>query len=260
MPTADTSADAITRTSPRPDPWERAKAISSVLSAVVIPVVILIVGNVFAEAIKEREVQGKFVELAVQILREEPTKQATGLREWGTEVLNRYSGVAFSAATRQALINSTSLPTGNRGGASVGIENPALIDEYAKKLGIPPDRFQSLEGAALLNAAFFKDRESKIKELLTRNDVRGVNDQFIKRMGGHEGKIEERYNIYKSALAAAGPDATTLSVPGTKDPKWLSACVPVFLKAMRDKNIDVLVQAYALAHVEFESGECKTIR
>jgi hypothetical protein len=43
--------------------WEKLKALSAVLAAVVIPVVVLIVGNNYTAAIKERELQGKFVEL-----------------------------------------------------------------------------------------------------------------------------------------------------------------------------------------------------
>ena len=97
---------------PSPDLWERAKALSAIVSAIVIPLVLLIVGNGFTRGIKERELQGKFVELSVQILREEPTKQDEGLREWATDVLNKYSGVPFTPATKKALIESTPLPFG----------------------------------------------------------------------------------------------------------------------------------------------------
>ncbi|HYX01920.1 MAG TPA: hypothetical protein VE963_07525 [Reyranella sp.] len=53
--------------SPEPsgDSWERAKSAATILSAIAIPVVVAIVGNSFSSAMKEREVQGKFVELAV---------------------------------------------------------------------------------------------------------------------------------------------------------------------------------------------------
>ena len=95
----------------REQAWERAKSAATILSAIAIPVVVAIVGNSFSSAMKEREVQGKFVELAVQILREEPTKQDAGLRSWATTILNDYSGVPFSADTRNALIQHTPLPT-----------------------------------------------------------------------------------------------------------------------------------------------------
>jgi hypothetical protein len=47
--------------------WEKAKNISVMISAVVIPVVVLVIGNSYTSAIKEREVQSKFVEMAVAI-------------------------------------------------------------------------------------------------------------------------------------------------------------------------------------------------
>ena len=43
-----------------PDLWERAKAVSAIVSAIVIPLVLLIVGNGFTRGIKERELQDCF--------------------------------------------------------------------------------------------------------------------------------------------------------------------------------------------------------
>jgi len=92
------------------DTWEKAKIISTIVSAVVIPLVLIWIGNGFTSSLKERELQGKFVELAVQILREEPSKQAGGLREWATQVMNKYSGVPLSNETQKALIERLPLP------------------------------------------------------------------------------------------------------------------------------------------------------
>jgi fumarate reductase subunit D len=63
--------------------WEKAKTISSIVAAVIIPVVLLLVGNQFPAAIKERELQGKFVELAINLLRESPTRDKENLRYCG---------------------------------------------------------------------------------------------------------------------------------------------------------------------------------
>jgi hypothetical protein len=57
--------------------------------------------NQYAHALKERELQGKFVELAVTILRDAPKGDSTrSLRSWATQVLDRYSGVPFDTARR----------------------------------------------------------------------------------------------------------------------------------------------------------------
>jgi hypothetical protein len=62
-------------------------------------------------AIKERELEGRFVELAVQILKEEPNTSAPPLREWATQVLDRYSGVPLGLEVKQALIKTILLPS-----------------------------------------------------------------------------------------------------------------------------------------------------
>ncbi|MDB6062590.1 MAG: sleB [Verrucomicrobiaceae bacterium] len=89
---------------------ENLKSISSIVSAVVIPVVVLIVGNNYSTATKERELQGKFVELAVAILREPPEKQAHNLRDWATQVITNYSGVPLSVEAKKDLIENIQLP------------------------------------------------------------------------------------------------------------------------------------------------------
>ena len=97
---------------PGPDLWERAKTVSGLIAAVVLPVVVLVVGNLYTSAVKERELEGKFVELAVSILRETPDKQAANLRDWATQVITLYSRVPLSPETRRELIETTPLPSG----------------------------------------------------------------------------------------------------------------------------------------------------
>lgn len=89
---------------------EKLKAISATISAVVIPIVVLIVGNNYSAATKERELQGKFVELAVAILREPPEKQSRNLRDWATQVITNYSGVPLSPEAKRELIETIPLP------------------------------------------------------------------------------------------------------------------------------------------------------
>ena len=82
-------------------------AISSVFSAVAIPVV----GYWFSSALKNREIEGKFVELAVQILKAEPTDSQRNLREWAIAVINNYSGVPLSHEVSSDLINKIVIPS-----------------------------------------------------------------------------------------------------------------------------------------------------
>ena len=55
-------------------------------------------GHVYTKAIGEREIQGQFVTLSVQILQSEPTNETQELRKWATKVINEYSGVPLDEA------------------------------------------------------------------------------------------------------------------------------------------------------------------
>ena len=86
-------------------PWEKAKVVNGFLAAMVIPLAVGYTGYVYSSAIKERELQGKFVELAVGILREPPDPNSGGeIRKWATTVIDRYSGVPLSEEVRKELI------------------------------------------------------------------------------------------------------------------------------------------------------------
>lgn len=89
------------------DNWEKTKTISSAVATVFIPVVLLVISNQFSAALKDRELEGKFVELSVSILREAPSEETRNLRDWATQVINKYSGVPLSSKTKEDLIERT---------------------------------------------------------------------------------------------------------------------------------------------------------
>ena len=90
--------------------WEITKSIATIFASVVIPIVLLLIGNQYSAATKEREIEGKFVELAVSILKEPPEKQSKNLRDWATQVITNYSRVPLSEELTKDLINVTPLP------------------------------------------------------------------------------------------------------------------------------------------------------
>ncbi len=53
--------------------------------------------------------EGRFVELAIDILRQKPTEQSQNLRDWATQVIDKYSGVTFSDSTKRDLIKSITI-------------------------------------------------------------------------------------------------------------------------------------------------------
>lgn len=89
--------------------WEKAQVISKIIGAIALPIVILFVGGWIDNAIKSREINTKYVELAINILKEQPQKENTNLRQWAFIVMNRYSEIKLSEDIGNALINKMSL-------------------------------------------------------------------------------------------------------------------------------------------------------
>ena len=87
--------------------WEKAKIIFIGLASILIPLVLGFVGNEYSSSIKERELQGKFVELAIKILTQDPTKENEHIRKWATDVVNLYSGVELNEITKNELIKKS---------------------------------------------------------------------------------------------------------------------------------------------------------
>ena len=93
-------------------------SLAAMVGAIFVPLAVAFVGGWFAGAAKNREVEGKFVELAVAILREPPDPQKKALREWSIDVLNSYSGAPIPPDARRSLSESSSLP-----GASAAVRD-----------------------------------------------------------------------------------------------------------------------------------------
>lgn len=82
------------------DGWDIAKIISV---AAVAPTVAL-VGYLLSADVKVQEVEVKYVELAVGILKEPKDKTEPSVRQWAIDIVNEYSGVEMSEMTKNALL------------------------------------------------------------------------------------------------------------------------------------------------------------
>jgi hypothetical protein len=89
--------------------WDKLKALSMAFAAVLVPIVLAVVGSGYNRAIKEREVQGKFVELAVSILTRDPSDPERDLRIWATGIIDAYSGVRLGDTARADLVERIAL-------------------------------------------------------------------------------------------------------------------------------------------------------
>lgn len=115
------------------------ESLSKSFASLVIPVVLLVVGQDFAAASKQREIEAKFVEVATAILNkdpgEKPTAEVQSLRRWAVEIIDRYSGVPMSKETAQALIQSTPLPATPAALAAPAPRDPAAAGPWAVVFG-----------------------------------------------------------------------------------------------------------------------------
>jgi hypothetical protein len=83
--------------------WEKAKAASTIVAALAIPIVIAYLGNSLSQAQKQEELAVRYVELAIGILRSEPTNDTRALRTWAVTVLGHYSQVPLSPEVQDEL-------------------------------------------------------------------------------------------------------------------------------------------------------------
>ena len=270
---------------PKPtDVWEKARAAASIVSAIVIPIVLLWIGNNFSTALKERELQGKFIELAVQILREEPTKQAAGLRDWATQVLNNYSGVPFTLETKRALIENTPLPSSSEryegrkdlgnievgdgvkfiGRGYLGIVGRTNYERFSKLLGIDllssPERADDAKIAASVLALWFKEREEKYTQALLQGNQVAARRMTV---GGAMllETVATRYKIYLSLLERSPLLSGLHNVDGVTNPAWISVHLPILIAAFNEYKLgSIQVRAYALATAEVETSQGQTMK
>jgi predicted chitinase len=266
------------------DSWEMVKTVSSVGSAVLIPIVLLIVGNQFSGALKERELQGKFVELAVSILRETPSEETRNLREWATQVINQYSGVQLSAATKKDLIENTPLlpsATPYEGRRELGnteagdgerfigrgylqILGRANYTRFGKAIGVDliaqPEKAEEPMTAAKILVQFFVERKDKFLSALESGDYVSIRRLVNGGLQGAEA-VAKRALVYKDLLESKTEAAKLNDIPGVTNPEWTTVHVPAILKALDGREVSsVALRAYILATAEHETVQGKVMK
>jgi hypothetical protein len=64
-----------------------------------------LIGSLYQHASRERELDIKMVEIAVNILRAKPEPSVQPVREWAVAVMDKYSGLKLSDDARRVLLN-----------------------------------------------------------------------------------------------------------------------------------------------------------
>jgi len=92
-----------------PAGWYKAKIFFEILAILVgtilIPILISHSTKEYSKSLKEREIGIRYVELAINILREDPAKQdMEDLRTWAIAVINKYSSIPLSEKSKNELM------------------------------------------------------------------------------------------------------------------------------------------------------------
>ena len=83
---------------------------AQIISLIAIPIVIAYIGNNFNDSQKDKEIKSKYVELAIDILKNKPDEKNKNLRSWALDIVNKYSGVKMDTLTQADLRNKTAIP------------------------------------------------------------------------------------------------------------------------------------------------------
>jgi hypothetical protein len=89
------------------DGWDKFQVWINFIAVIVIASIGLIVDS----TLKSREVNVKYVEMAVDILKTKPVESPKNLRMWAIDVVNKYSKVPLSIEVQEEL-KTNSLPGG----------------------------------------------------------------------------------------------------------------------------------------------------
>jgi hypothetical protein len=86
------------------DIWDKVQVTAVSTAAVAVPVALALIGHAFNNAIKEKDVRVKTVEIAISVLNQDPEKVKTPhLRNWAISVVDRFSGIQLQQEASEEL-------------------------------------------------------------------------------------------------------------------------------------------------------------
>jgi hypothetical protein len=136
------------------------------LGAILVPFAIAYVGQIYSEAIKDKEVQAKLIEIATNILRETPTKDSTNLRTWAVHIINHYSEIKLSTAVQKDLIENVPIY-----GPQISVKI-TVVDEFGNAVEGAAVRLVK-EVVKVFTELAFTHTDSKGEALIVTSDYSG---------------------------------------------------------------------------------------
>ena len=107
-------------------------SLSGSIAVIFIPIILAVVGNKYTRTLKEKEIQAKFVELALDQLKIAPNIENQNIRKWAVEIINRFSGIHLTDAAKSDLINKIGLVSGGGNSFLAAPANPLESEIFSK--------------------------------------------------------------------------------------------------------------------------------
>jgi hypothetical protein len=86
------------------DIWDKLSSIAGLIASVLIPIVVVVIGNEYSATIRYSENSVQYTELAIKVLDNQPTEENRNLRLWAIDILNLYSGVNINEGAKKELL------------------------------------------------------------------------------------------------------------------------------------------------------------
>ncbi len=86
------------------DVWDKLGTLSALIASVLVPIVIVFVGNSYTSEMKHSEIRVKYLELAIGILKTSPSKDTEDIRKWAVKVIDNYSELPMDEKTKNELL------------------------------------------------------------------------------------------------------------------------------------------------------------
>jgi hypothetical protein len=84
--------------------------LSKIIASLALPIVLAVLGYWFNDSLKSRELNVKYVEIAVNVLSQPPSEETKSLRLWAIDLINMHAAVKIDDALREVLVNEEALP------------------------------------------------------------------------------------------------------------------------------------------------------
>lgn len=80
---------------------EQIEICTKILSQIAIPIILVILGTLFNNSFKEKELRVKYIEIAVSILSNKATAEALPLRNWAINTINHYAETKLTPEAKE---------------------------------------------------------------------------------------------------------------------------------------------------------------